>query len=62
MPDYRLCILDPTGVVRVSREFFARDDDIARVLSQDAAQDEPAQLWRGARLIAVLPDAEDQGP
>ena len=52
MPDYRLCLLDDAGEHTDVREFSASDDEEAKLLSEDALEGHPAQLWRKEMLVA----------
>jgi hypothetical protein len=47
-------LLDTDGAARSVAEFAASDDNLAVLMSEDAAAGQSAELWRGDQLVASL--------
>ena len=56
---YRMFSLNSFGrIAAVAASFQAIDDQDAIVQAQDMAKERPAEVWLGARCIALLNDAK----
>jgi hypothetical protein len=59
MPDYRLYWLNRAGHFIRAEEYEADDDAAAVVIARGLCGPERAELWAGARKVAVFPDSSE---